>query len=375
MSGDPELKRQLVSAIESGDGAMGFDEFMGTALYDAAHGYYAQAGEVTGRAGDFYTSVSVGKWFGTILAAQFEEVWERMGRPAVFDLVEQGANDGRLADDVLSALAERWPACFEAVQYGLVEPLSRVRAVQEDLLLPRWEGKVRWWCSVEEMPVIEGIFFCNELVDAFPVKRVRWEEGAWRELRVGVSEDDGAFCWRTGVVEPGTPLAAELEGWGTNFREGYTTEVNLAMVDWMKTVAERMAKGLVLVIDYGHEEEVYLAPDREEGTLRCYRGHRAGDDPLVEVGEQDITSHVNFTRLAKAAEDEGLLRVGLVDQHHFMTGAAVELLQAMEGEPDAAFGRQFQTLTHPGLMGRAFKVALFARGLNEARTLRGLQFA
>ncbi|MEM8954760.1 MAG: SAM-dependent methyltransferase [Verrucomicrobiota bacterium] len=355
MSG--ELEGKIREAIEAAGGVLGFDEFMEMALYDEEWGYYCGDREVTGRGGDFYTSVSVGPLFGAVLASSFVGTWEAMGRPRVFDLVEQGAHDGQLAQDVMAALVERSRACFEAVRYGVVEPLAR-RRERQMTQLASWGDKVQWWESVEALPERAGVFFCNELLDAFPFKWVRFEAGAWWELGVGL-EENGFLGWRRREIEAGSELSAEIGRWGLAFAEGYTTEVNLRMVGWVASVAKALKAGELLVIDYGFREEEYLSNNRVDGTLRCYSTHRAGDDPLASVGGQDITAHVNFTLLERAALAAGLGEMGLTDQHDFVVNAGRELLRAREGVADAAFAKQFQTLMHPGMMGRVFKVARF----------------
>ncbi len=372
---------------------------MELALYDPEGGYYADPGRQVGRVGgDFYTSVSVGDTFGLLLAEALAEVWRKVHRPTEFFLVEQGAHDGQLAIDILHGISQipddgKGGILFaEALRYRIVEPdprrrellRSRLSEAHPDRPIPVAESVAHLDCYGAG----SGIFLCNELVDAFPVHLVRWSmkegkgkgEGAWSERCVAATAGAGEFCWIDRPIRAGSPLVAELARIDTSeFPGGYTTEINVRMRDWLREVAGLFAqgrgrgRGYWWIFDYGHREADYFAPERRAGTLRCYRDHRASDDPLIGVGGTDITAHVNFTRLTQWAEQAGLSAtstdddqsLGLFDQHDFLTRAAIDWLRRVEqttrdGTPmsatDQARVRQFQTLTHPGMMGRAFKV-------------------
>lgn len=348
-----------------------FAEFMRLALYEPDLGYYSDPARRVGRVGgDFYTSVSVGDTFGRLLAVAATSVWREMQSPAAFAIVEQGAHDGQLALDFLGAVADAdGDADFaNALSYTIIEP----REAQRELLRRRFAEagrEVELLAGAPQAGDGAGLFLCNELIDALPVHRVRWSDGEWCELRVGVGTA-GDFAWGEALIEEASALAEEVARIDvSDFSDGYTTEINLAARDWMASVAGLFAPGCGRwwIIDYGYSGGDFFAPQRRDGTLRCYRGHRADDDPFVEVGTTDITAHVDFTRLSEWATDCGLRapRGGPVDQHDFLTRAAVDWLKRLEqgtadGTPlsstDQARVRQFQTLTHPGMMGRVFKV-------------------
>jgi SAM-dependent MidA family methyltransferase len=337
---------------EIGDGSMSFADFMARCLYDPADGFYAQPA-VTGRAGHFYTSVSVGPVFGGLLGRFVLGEWERMGCPAGLDLMEQGANDGRLMADVLAWCEREAPGLASALRVTLVEPLEALRARQRDTLAA-WAGRVRWVDSPAQLAGAEGVFFSNELVDALPVHRVAHRAGAWWECRVVRGEP---FGWREEPVTSG--LADEIARWGIPAVEGYTTEVCPAAADWMRSVGRALRRGTVLTIDYGHEAEVLYTPSRAEGTLTAYCRHEKNYEFLSDPGEQDLTAHVNFTQLREAGEAEGLTVREFTDQHHFLVRlAAVELKEMESGvRPDAEkWLRGFKTLMHPELMGTTFRV-------------------
>lgn len=325
------------------DRGISFVEFMEIALYDPQFGYYSRPRAI-GRSGDFFTSVSVGRCFGMLLARWILDLRQLLGSPENFAVIEQGAHDGRLAADILAELPD-------SVGYRILEPNENFREAQRE----RLGDRIEFGGSAET-----GVFVCNELVDAFPVHRVRFEGGAWRELRVLLDEDE--FVERP--FDCPTELARLLPD---SAAEGHETEVCPAAIDWISGLPKVLDRGFFLIIDYGLEAEDFLAPERREGTLRCFRNHEATDDPFEEIGETDLTTQVNFTQLQRAAAAAGLDVVEFTDQGRFLTKIAETWLREIDGHPpnpdQAALLRQFRTLTHPGLMGRSFKVLVLSCGV------------
>ncbi len=363
---DTRLLSQVFQRIQENlTNSIPFSEYMEMALYAPGLGYYSSPeARPIGRRGDFYTSVSVGDTFGFLLGQRLATEWEdSFGAPETFVVIEQGAHDGQLACDILNGLREVGASLFEAIEYRIVDPREETR----EWLRERFEseglgGKVRLVKSLGEATAKEGVFLSNELQDAFPVHRLRFESGKWWEWQVGIEEEQLAWMARD--------LAEELQSYAPKivggYEEGYVTEVCPAASKWMAEAAHVFEKGLWWVIDYGYGSDEYFAPHRKEGTLRCYREHRATDDPFEAPGEIDITAHVNFTHLREAAEAAGLQERRFTDQHHFLIEAARPWLLSMEGKPPgpelARRMRQFQTLTHPSIMGQQFKVVEYSRG-------------
>ncbi len=349
-------------------GPLTFAAFMEAALYDPQHGYYASGRAETGARGDFFTSVSVGPLFGRLLARQFQEMWSRLGEPARFTIVEQGAHDGALAADVLLGLQELAPTCFPAVEYMIVEPTPIWRERQTARLAP-WPN-VRWTHSLEEMGEIEGVFFSNELIDAFPAHRVRKSAEGWRELHVGWNE---SFVWIEGPLSSAEVRAA-IEHLPEPLPDGYETEVRPHAGTWIGEVARALARGWVLVIDYGYERAEYYLPERSGGTLSAYAAHRRIDNPLALPGECDLTAHVDFTALAEAGTAAGLRVRGFTDQQRFISGLGLlHFPDAHEITAERAKElREFKTLMHPQFLGAAFRVLCLEKGVEGA--LAGFRF-
>jgi len=306
----------------------------------------------------------VGETFGFLLAHRIASEWETgfaRGRP--FVVVEQGGHDGQLARDILAGLRELGSPLLETLEYRLVEPREELRKSLESHFSANPDPAIRVVSSLREASAPIGIFLCNELLDAFPVDLLLFEDGLWHERQVG---------WNAAAHHPEfvtRPLRPEwtdfVAALGAGFPEGYGTEICPMLDEWVAEVAALFTRGLWWIIDYGYERADYYLPRRSSGTLRGYRGHRSTEDPFAHPGKQDLTCHVDFTRVEEAAVRTGLSRRAFTDQHHFLMEAARPWLLSLEGRtPEASTAkrlRQFQTLTHPSLMGQQFKVMELTR--------------
>ncbi len=393
-----------------------FAEYMDWVLYHPQQGYYASGAVNIGSEGDFFTSPHLGKDFGELLAEQFAEMWHTLGRPAPFTLMEMGPGQGLLAADVLRYLYRHHPDCFDALDYIIVEKAAGLIAQQQQLLqrfrLPTKDTSqslpIRW-CSLKEIPEnsITGCCFSNELVDALPVHQFVIEEGQLREIYVTTSnaaEDsvplDAVASSEINFVEvtdtPSTPQLREyfdfvgIDLMSGAYPDGYRSEVNLAALDWLKSVANRLQRGFLLTIDYGYPAQRYYLPARHQGTLQCYYRHQHHDNPYLYVGHQDITAHVDFTALERQGELCGLRKLGFTQQGLFLMalglGDRLTALsstdnargQAIAGAKDVMTIMRRREALHQlmnpmGLGG--FGVLVQSKGLTaeeEKRTIKGL---
>lgn len=359
------LARQLHAQINRA-GPIRFAEFMQRALYDPAHGYYSRSQPQIGRHGDFFTSVSVGPFFGELLAFQFARwlegllpIGENLDWDRRFQLVEAGAHNGQLAFDLLDTLEESDRKLFASLEYWIVEPSEARRATQQRML-SRFKN-VRWFESLAQIgPRVRGVFFSNELLDAMPVHVFRWNAVAqtWNEMGVGISGEE--FVWMPLPSSTmGVPkLPNELL---TVLPDGYTLELPApATLQWWSEAGKTIASGKLMTIDYGGIFEELLLPGKNGGTLRSYSRHRIGSDVLANPGEQDITAHVNFSEIQRAGELAGLKTEVFTTQSQFLTTIARELWTRTGSWPQQQV-RQFQTLTHPEHLGRPFRVLVQSR--------------
>ena len=294
-------------------GRITFAEFMGIALYHPIGGYYRRGGAV-GASGDYYTSPSAHPAFGALLATQIRCMWDALGRPARFHVVELGAGDGRLAADITTHAATLEPSFASALRYVAVDRSLGDSAAHH----AAGSGTPLLFDSVrsEGAPLdgVEGCFISNELVDAFPVHRFLVDDDI---LELYVTERDGRLVEVPG--EPSTPdLAGRLGRLPHSLPPGYCGEVNLAIGPWMTEVGEALERGFVVTIDYGDIDTDLYSTKRMSGTLQTYRGHSPGTGPLTHIGFQDITSHADFSSMAYEGRRAGLETIGLVTQAEYL---------------------------------------------------------
>jgi SAM-dependent MidA family methyltransferase len=353
-------------------GSVSFAWFMEQALYHPEFGYYSSGRCAIGRRGDYFTNVSVGPLFGRLLAAQFVEMWESLGRPSDFVIVEQGAHQGDFARDVLAAVRERAPDFFSTLRYWIVEPFPILRERQRETLRD-FSKQLTWKGSLADLEPFCGVHFSNELLDAMPVHLLSLAGDGWQERCVAELGDDFGFVPEgIGYLE----LLRRSQIIPRHSGEPYETEVNVAALQWIEQLAPKLARGYVLAVDYGYSREEYYAPERRSGTLQCFSKHRILPSPLMEIGHADITAHVDWTSLAGRAETFGLSLAGFTDQHHFMTGVVTALMAEEFGaNADAATRRGLQTLLHPEILGTTFQFLALTKEVAPGVPLSGFKFA
>jgi len=348
-------------------GVLPFSRFMELALYCPKLGYYETNKDSIGRGGDFYTSASVGDLFGQLLAFQFaewlEELKNKKSKSSQLQIVEAGAHNGQLAKDILAWLQSSRPPLFEALEYCIVEPSTTRREWQCETL-KSFDKKMRWLSSLDSER-FDGIIFSNELLDAFPVHRLGWDAGQKKWFEWGVADKDGQFAWAK-ITEPTLKLPSFVLNLPASLLEvlpdGFTIEISPSAEAWWSAGARSLNHGKLLAVDYGLTDEEMFLPSRKNGTLRAFLKHRFADDVLANPGEQDLTAHVNFSAIQRAGGKAGLKTDSFSTQSKFLTRIMEKTLKDKAfGEWTPPRGRQFQTLTHPEHLGRAFQVLVQSR--------------
>ncbi len=357
------------------DGPITFAAFMSAALYDPADGYYMTRSDRTTRAGDFLTAPEMDPLFGAALATHLEAGWERLGRPDPFALHEFGAGSGALASGLLHELRARRSPLLDAIRYRPVE----ADPAHEAAVLQRLEAEGFGPERVQHDPdaLVTGVVVANELLDALPVHRVTVADGEVRELYT--TWRDGWFADEPGPrSDPG--LEATLAASGIRLRDGDRAEVSLAAQTWVKEAAALLARGWLLLIDYGGPGATLWGAPHPDGLLRTYRAHHAGADPYRAVGLQDLTAHVDTTAISAAAEAAGLTPIGETSLAEFLAGLETGELLVRLGSDPATTAERYRTargallrLLDPGAMGR-FAVLGFGRGMTAQPPLRGFDF-
>lgn len=335
---------------------MNFEKFMQMALYCPGLGYYSRDIAKIGRDGDFYTSPHLNPIFGAMLGRQMVEIWCFMEKPESFHIVEMGAGMGYLARDMLYYL--KGMDIFKRITYLIIEPNPYFRLSQQQLL-NAFEDKVVWYESPAEIPPFVGCFLSNELLDAFPVRLVEMED----ELKEIFLSEDGDE-----LLEIKMPCSKEVREYLRTFSgvlaKGYRTEVNLMILEWLKNISMRLIEGFILTVDYGYPSGDYYSEERDRGTLQCYYRHEVNENPYINIGEQDITAHVNFSSLKKWGEEFGLKTVGFCPQGTYLVSLGInEIVMELHGEyPEPYETARIKGLILPQGLGESHKVMVQYKG-------------
>ncbi|MBI5073943.1 MAG: SAM-dependent methyltransferase [Nitrospirae bacterium] len=357
------------------EGPITFESFMAMALYDAEFGYYANRGQRIGREGDFYTSSHLHPVFGAMVGSQIMEMWEVMGSPEEFTIIEMGAGEGYVCKDMFDYLkrasgeepnAKR--LFYQCLQYVIVER-NEFQLQRQQERLQGYTDKISWISDIRDAGTIRGCIFSNELLDAFPVHLIRMED----ELKeIYVACDSTGFTEQTGELSSGA-IAHYFRDAGIELARGFTTELNLRVRDWLLDVGAVLEKGFVFTIDYGHPAEEYYSEDRNRGTLICYHDHEFNEEPYKNIGDQDMTSHVNFSSVRRWGEESGLRSLGYCSQGSFLLAMGIdqEIARLAESSDDYLFEiSRIKKLFLPQGMGESHKVLIQFKG-SEQPKLRG----
>ncbi len=353
-----ELARLIHREIAAGGGWIAFSRYMELALYAPGLGYYSAGAAKFGAAGDFVTAPELSPLFGRTLARQAAQVLELTGG----EVLELGAGSGRLALDLLREL-ERLGTL--PVRYHILEVSADLRERQRALIgeaAPHLLERVAW---LDTLPAsFSGVILGNEVLDAMPAALVRWQEDAVYER--GVESDGNEFQWSERPLAPGPLLDAAR---ALELPAGYLSEINLAAAALVAGLARCLQSGALLLIDYGFGESEYYHPQRSQGTLMCHYRHHAHADPFFLPGLQDITAHVDFSRIARAATAGGLELLGYTTQAAFLINCGITQLLSETPVEDVStylpLTNQAQRLLSPAEMGELFKVIALGKGLGE----------
>ncbi len=335
-------------------GPIPFSRFMRESLYAPGLGYYSAGARKFGTDGDFITAPEISPLFAQCLATQAAQVLKLTGG----DLLELGAGSGSLAVDLLLSLQQQQ---ILPEQYFILEPSADLRQRQEEVVylrVPKLAHRVVWLDTLPES--FTGLILANEVMDAFPVERFSIECGEVRQVYVTV--DNNMFSWQLQNPLPALAEAVrEIENdLRIRFADGYTSEINLPLRPWIKTLAQCLDTGGILLCDYGYPRREYYLPERRSGTLRCHYRHHAHEDPFFWPGLQDITCHVDFTAVVASAVEAGLELQGFTNQAQFLLASGLlqhaEAVKAETLAESCNLSQQIKQLTMPGAMGDSFSL-------------------
>lgn len=356
LAASERLSALIRAEIAAAGGWIPFARYMELALYAPGLGYYSAGAQKFGRGGDFVTAPELTPLFGQALARQAAQVLAQTGG----DVLELGPGSGRLALDLLDALAAlgRLPERYYLLEVS-ADLRERQRALFEQAASP-WRERVVWLDALPER--FTGLVLANEVLDALPVHRIHWTEAGPVEQGVAVDTNSG-FFWQDRPLSPGPLLEAAR---AIAAPPGYVSEIGLAARGLVASLAERLVHGVLLFLDYGFPRREYYHPQRTGGTLMAHRAQRAHADPFDRPGLTDLTAHVDFTAVAEAGHAAGLQLLGYTDQASFLVNCG--LLEGLAGlKPGTpAYYRAaaaVQRLLQPAEMGELFKVIALGRGV------------
>ena len=370
----------IINAIEkSPNQRITFSEYMNLVLYHPEQGYYSSGKVNIGSQGDFFTASSLGSDFGELLAEQFQEMSAILDSPDSVTLVEVGAGNGNLTADVLNYFKNNYADFYENIHYIIVEASPGLIEQQKKNLKEFTQVTWKAWQDIPDNSII-GCIFSNELIDAFPVHKVTINDKQLQEIYVTWQNDQ----LKEIIEEVSNPdllnyfQLIDIDITKDDYPENYCTEVNLQALDWLKTVTNKLKKGYLLTIDYGYNASKYYHPQRYQGTLNCYYQHRHHHNPYVNLGQQDITTHVNFTALEKQGKLLGLETVGLTQQGLFLMALGLgdrlsELSNGNYSLPEILNRRDalHQLINPTGLGG--FNVLIQSKEIDNSQPLKGLK--
>jgi SAM-dependent MidA family methyltransferase len=365
-------------------GAITFAEFMDTALYHDTHGYYRQPERKPGRGGDFITSPELHPFFGLTIARQVADAWDHLGQPERLIVREHGASSGVLAYDIIVGLSEKAPDVLESLDYRLVDVNTHrseeALAAMADVNLTRYIRAEH----PDEVSPEAGIVLANEVADALPVHRLVLRDGELRERWVTLDANNHFVDDERELSDPvrARDVPGHLTEAGVDIAslpDGSALEISPAACDWITRIATNLTRGYAIVIDYGYDASTLYRDHRLEGTVRGYHHHTVTDDPYIRVGEQDLTAHVDFTSLSRAAQAAGMREIGLTTQSEFLTHLGLgDWLVELQQQPDVDLVEYYRAqsavfrLIDPAGLGR-FRVLGLAMDMGDHPDALGWQ--
>ena len=361
MKVEAEIRRRIGER-----GAITFAEFMELALFWPGSGYYL-ANDPIGSAGDYYTSPHVHPAFGSLLAVQLFQMWQLLGCPDPFTVLEQGAGNGILCRDVTKHGSSLPPGFSRSLRYVCLDRRAAggIESAQHSGNPATGISRV----AATGLPFrgVQGCLLSNEFLDSFPVHQVTQREGRLQEVYVTATNEELQPC----SGEPSSPaLAGRLEGLGIKLEEGQIAEVSLGLDSWAEDAANCLEAGFILTVDYGHlASELYSPQRRYRGTLTTFHRHTQTDAPFKNIGRQDITAQVDFSTMAQAGRRIGLDTLGFVTQRQFLQNLGLDRLVQRLRSLDISQGTiranraGMLDLVRPGGLGD-FKVLVQSKGVD-----------
>jgi len=353
------LLRSIIQSIHAAGGKISFAELMQRALYTPQLGYYSSPLRKFGKFGDFVTAPEISPLFSQCLARQCQQVLSHLGQGVI---LEFGAGSGMMAAELLKELQQldSLPSVYWIVELSADLQQQQYQTLQQHV--PELLNQIQWLDKLPEQP-FAGIILANEVLDAMPVERFRVVDGQIQQCYVEVVDNQLNYQFAPGETE----LQQAVQALPGHFPDGYESEINLALPAWIQALAAMLDTGLILLIDYGFPQREYYHVQRDQGTLMCHYQHQSHPDPLILLGLQDITAHIDFTAVAQAAVAANLEVAGYTSQANFLlaTGLLEKLSSYSPNDPQFfRLSQQVKLLTLPSEMGELFKAMALTANLD-----------
>lgn len=364
-----KLAAKISAQIEQSGGQISFAHYMEMALFQPGSGYYVSGSQKFGASGDFVTAPEISHLFSYCLARQCIEIFNSLEPDCDKSVLEFGAGSGIMAADILLEMEKLGQL---PDHYYILEVSADLRQRQQQTLKAKAGhllDRIDW---IDKLPakMFSGVVLANEVLDAMPVHRIYKDKNS-SDRPLGeyyVAVEDSRFVWRKGALSNNV-LKQKLDEIQEQLPADYSSEINLAALAWVSSIASCLQNGVVLIIDYGFPRHEYYHPQRSQGTLMCHYRHHSHADPFIYPGLQDITAHVDFTAVAEAADAAGLDILGYTNQAYFLLGNKVEeyLVGLDSSQPEyMKLAQQLKTLTMPGEMGELFKVMALGKAFGAS---------
>jgi SAM-dependent MidA family methyltransferase len=360
------LSTKIAAHIASKGAWMPFSRYMEMALYEPGFGYYSAGAHKLGAGGDFTTAPELSPLFGAAICSTLLPILEGLkeqGLPA--QILEFGAGSGKLAQSILTRLQDLG---FSLDRYDIIEISPDLAQRQKALLtstlaISKNSTQCNWLSALPQD--YKGVILANEVIDAIPCDAIIYQNGFW--YWYGVTANEGKFSWKVGKPVEQDLLPESLLD--EHFSEGYITELHIPAYSWMRQVTQHLNTGLFLTFDYGFPENEYYHPQRSEGTLMAHHRHHAIQDPFYLPGLCDLTTHVEWSQIARCALEENADDVYLSNQAAYLLDAGIGEIALELGDPGnpevfLPISNSLQKLLSEAEMGELFKVFAFSKNLD-----------
>lgn len=360
-----EVTALLLQAIAKSGGRISFDQFMDIAMFAPGRGYYDSVNHIFGDGGDFTTAPELSPFFGQCIARQIRQVMASMGQT---NILEFGAGSGVLAENILLEL-EKYDCLPQTYYIYDISPSLRKRQFSRlQKNLPHLIHRLEWLNNIPQE--FDGVIVANEVLDAMPVQKVVFHSRSPHQETFVTAKDSELILMDgpLGSARLSNEMDRIVQVW-PDIEDGYRSEINLGMKQWIVRVSQMLGQGLILLIDYGFTRREYYQPINHMGNLMCYIQHQDHDDPLLYPGIQDVTCHVDFSLVAESFQAQGLNVAGYTNQGFFLAGCGLEELYQAAATDDEQklleMNQGLEQLILPHAMGETFKVIGLTKGIDD----------